>query len=77
MILRELKLDDDEELRGVKNEAEIEQYLQKKYNRVELVKVKESSPQKGALEEDISRMDRHFEASHLRDISMIQGGAPN
>jgi len=41
MILRELKLDDDEELRGVKNEAEIEKYLQKKYNKVELVKVKE------------------------------------
>lgn len=46
MILRELKLDDDEMLQGVKSHAEIEKYLTKKYNKVELIRLKDQSPEK-------------------------------
>lgn len=61
----------------MKNQSEIEKYLTKKYNKVELIKLADEVPDKKGMEEDVSKLDRHFDATYLRDISMIQGGVHN
>jgi len=77
MMLKELKLEDDAEFKGIQGEKDIQAYLNKKYNRIELQKIDEPMPESSEKQQDHSILEHLLENTQLREMSVIQGAAPS